>query len=148
MAAIPRLPAVKAMINKLDQSGGTALALACHFGHIFVFQLLLHAGADPTIPADDKSPLNQATSQGHTAIATLLRRATTEPDRARALCKARALLDAPLVITKAGEDAHDALLPVMEQQQSILAATPAYLQSRIALGKALPRIEGMAQQGD
>jgi hypothetical protein len=35
-------------------------------------QLLLDAGADPTIPAGEDSPLNQAVSQGHhDAIAAL-----------------------------------------------------------------------------
>lgn len=147
VAALLGLPAVKATINTLDQFGGTALALASHFGHSSIVQLLLDAGADPTIRADDKSPLNRATRQGQTAIAALLHRATAEPGRVRALCKAYALLDAPLVIHKVVEDAHDARLSVMEQQRSILAATPPYLESRIEWGKSLPRVELASHRG-
>lgn len=53
-------------------------------------QLLLDAGADPTIPAGDKSPLNHALNGGHLEIAALLRRSIDVPiERARVLAKAR-----------------------------------------------------------
>ena len=70
-----QLPAVKAGIDAMSLDNETALSLASLEGHTSTVQLLLGAGADPTIPAGDKSPLNLATRRGHVATAALLRRA-------------------------------------------------------------------------
>lgn len=79
-------------------------------------QLFLDAGADPTIPAGHESPLNQALSDNHQAIAVLLRRVISETDRARTLHKARSLLDAG-------------------------AASLACLRRRVEQGQELPEVE-------
>ena len=78
-------------------------------------QLLLDAGADPTFPAGAESPLNQAITRNHPAIAALLRPIIAEPDRVRTLHKARSLLGAG-------------------------AASLAYLQGRLEQGQALPQV--------
>ena len=94
-------------------------------------QLLLDAGVDPTIPANDQSPLNNAIHGDHTAVAALLRRAIAEPDRARTLHKAHALLDAALVIHKARQDAFDDGHALAVQRQHAIAAAPVYLKGRL-----------------
>jgi ankyrin repeat protein len=135
------LPAVRSTIDSISIVGYTALAVASRNGHTSVVQLLIDRGADPTITTGQHSPLNEAISGGHTAIALLLRSAMAEADRARFLLKARALLDALSILNKAHQDAHDKLLSVTEQQRSILAVTPAYLKERVAWGKTLPGVE-------
>ncbi len=59
-----------------------------------------------------------------------------EPDHARALHKARALLNAGLAVTKASADALKKDLSVAAQQRAMLAAVPEYL----AWGKATVEI--------
>ena len=63
-----------------------------------------------------------------------------EPDHARALHKARALLNAGLAVTKASADALKKDLSVAAQQRAMLAAVPEYLKGRLAWGKATVEI--------
>jgi hypothetical protein len=81
-------------------------------------QILINAGADPTIPAGRKSPLNRAISPNNNAVVALLRRAIAS-HRARTLHKARALLD---------------------------ANPPVCLQGRVERGEPLPTVEFISQQ--
>jgi ankyrin repeat protein len=79
-----QLPAVKASIDHIHQdSQCTALSYASRFGHQPTVQLLLDAGADPTIPAGPRSPLRQALDYNHHAIAALLSHTINEADRVR-----------------------------------------------------------------
>lgn len=137
------LPAAKATINNINDyhPSDTALSYASCNGHASTVQFLLDAGADPTIPPGQQSPLNQATTHGHTAVTALLRHALAEPDRARFLHKARALLDAALVIPSAAQDAADEGEPPAAQRQKAIAAAPASLKGRVQRDEALPRVE-------
>ncbi len=139
-------PAVKATIDAVNSISYTSLSFASFHGHLSIVQIL-DAGADPTIPAGQRcSPLNRATDQGRHAVAALLRTAIAEPDHARALHKARALLDAALAVTKVSTDEGKKDLTMTEQQRAVVAAAPEYLQGRVALGKELPMVEIRQQQ--
>jgi hypothetical protein len=146
VAFLLRLPAVKASIDHINQHQRTALSRASYWGYQSIVQRLLDAGADPTIPAGPNSPLTRAVSQGNYAIAALLRHAIAEPDRARALHKARALIDAPAIITKARKDAADKGESPAMQQEKALAAAPEWSKGRMAEGRDLPRAELTPQQ--
>lgn len=75
MAYLLGLPSVKATIDLIDEDGWTALSLASPFGELSTVQLLPDAGADPSIPAGPKSPLNGATLLGHSDVVALLQQA-------------------------------------------------------------------------
>ena len=147
VAFLLQQPAVKATIDAVTRYSCTALSVVSFHGRLDIVQLLLDAGADPTIPAGQRcSPLNRATDQGRHAVAALLRTAIAEPDHARALHKARALLDAALAVTKVSTDEGKKDLTMTEQQRAVVAAAPEYLQGRVALGKELPMVEIRQQQ--
>ena len=111
-------------------------------------QLLLDAGADSTIPAGTKSPLNLAIRNNHHNVAALLRRAIAEPDRARCLHKARSVLDADTAIDKVWIDSRDdGDTPVVQKQKTTAAAT-SYLKRRVEQDQPLPRPELAQGQGD
>ena len=145
IACLLQLPAARATVDIVDQDGRTALPRASVYGHASSVQLLLDAGADPTIPAGDCSPLNCAIRRGHTAVAALLRHAINEPDRARTLHKARALLDAGLAVRNAGADSgnHDndddeqqpprrhRMHTRGQQKRAAIPAAPVYIQGRL-----------------
>jgi hypothetical protein len=147
VAFLLKQSAVKATIDATEGASIRALSSASHHGHQAVVQLLLDAGANPTIPAGDGSPLNRALVWGHTGTAALLRRSIADADITRALHKARSLLDAAATIAKARKDAHDKGLSPAEQQHKALAAAPEWLKGRVAEeGRAMPRAELIPQQ--
>ena len=149
VAYLLRLPSVQDTIDTIDEHGRTALSYASSRGSIPSVELLLDAGADPTIHAGRcRSPLNQAVSGGHTDVAALLRHAINEPDRAHTLHKARALPDAAIVINKARRDAHDGGHAPAVQRQQTIAAAPVYLKGRVKRGKTLPVPELAPQRED
>jgi len=161
VAFLLKQPAVKASIDHIDKYTRTALSSACRFGRQPVVQLLLDAGANPTIPTGDASPLNQATIPADSAwplmhpyrlkkdaIAALLRHAIDEPNRARALHKARALCDAAYAISKTRSDARNKGETPAVQQQKALAIAPPYLTGRVEQNEPLPRVVVDPSQGD
>ena len=132
-------PAVKATIDAVNSISYTSLSFASFHGHLSIVQIL-DAGADPTIPAGQWSPLNRAAHNGHHDVTALLRTAIAEPQRPRLLLKARDLLDAALAIPEARKDAADKGEPHDVQEQDAVAAAPAYLRGRVAEGRELPAV--------
>ena len=143
-----QLPGVRATVDAVNYHGLSALCFASSEGSSSCVQLLLDAGADPTIPAGDKSPLNCVIREGHTAIAALLRHTIAEPDRARTLHKARSLLDAAIIIRKTKQDARDDGDAQAVQQQKVIAVAPVHLKDRVQVNGPLPRVEFTPRRGD
>ena len=154
VAYLLQLPAVRAAIDTLSNNGWTAICLASFQGHASVVQLLLDAGADPINPGPSSgyvTPLRNALKYGHTAVATLLHCAIAEPDRARALHKARALLDAAHIDRKTKQDARDKGETVAVQKQQAITAAPIYLKARVERVErveALPQVELAHEHND
>jgi hypothetical protein len=65
---------------------------------------------------------------------------------ARALHKARSLIDAPNFVSKARKDSADKGLSAAERQDKAVAATPEYLKGRVAPRRPLPRVEFTPQR--
>jgi len=93
------LPTVKATIDAANLESYTALSFACWGGYQPIVELLLEAGADPTISAGQRSPLNYASSQGHKDIAALVRQAIAAKEAWRASSKFRLTLILGLMLT-------------------------------------------------
>ena len=142
VAYLLQLSAVRATVDTVNIYGFTALSYTSGAWSASCVQLVLDAGADPTIHDGVESPLNLAIRLGRTAVVDLLRHVIAEPNRARALHKARSLLDAAIVINKARRDAHDdGHAPAVQQQKAIVAA-PVYLEGRVEQDEALPACAG------
>jgi ankyrin repeat protein len=132
-----------------SQAGKTALHLAALKNHPEIIQLLLQAGADPTIRNNNGyTPLDDAQAKGHAQCVALLEPAVAEPQRARSLLTARTLLDAAYAVPKARKDAADKGEPPAMQQEKALAAAPPYLKGRVAEGRALPAVAVMEEEGE
>jgi uncharacterized protein len=123
-------------------NGYTALHWAATHNHNEIVRLLLQLGADPTLRnINGKTPLDIARFLGRQPNVALLEPAMVEPQRPRALLKARALLDAALTVPKARKDSADKGEPPALQQHKAIAAAPAYLKRRVAEGRALPAVQ-------
>ena len=120
---------------KEQKNGWMALHWAAVYGHIDITQLLLQAGADPTIPNFG----GQTSCKSHLCI-PLLEAALAEPQRSCLLFKARALLDAVHATTKARTGAGTKGHPAPLQQQEAVAAAPVYLRQRVAQAQELPLV--------
>ena len=143
-----QLPAVQPTIDRINSENHTALSYASFRGRTSIVQLLLDAGADPTIPAGQDSPLNRAHNNGNNDTAALLRIAIAEPDRARDLHKARTLLEQVYTARKAKQDARDKGETVAVQQQQAVTAAPIYLKGRVERDEPLPRVELVAHDDE
>ena len=66
-------PAIRDGIDSIDAYNSTALSFACSYGRTSIVQLLLDAGADPTTPLGNRSPLSIATYYRFQQIVALLR---------------------------------------------------------------------------
>jgi hypothetical protein len=96
----------------------------------------------PTPPSNHngQTPLDQARFYNRAQCIALLEAAMAEPQRARSLLKARALIDAALAIPKAADDAQAKGRSRAAQQRAMLAAAPAYLKGRVREGEELPDV--------
>jgi hypothetical protein len=129
-------------LNARDSEWYTALHWATLNRHHAVVHMLLQAGADPTIPDDGgETPLCLARREEYQRCIALLDPAVCDAQRARTLFKARALLDAAHAIPSAFKNAREKNLPMLAQQQAVLAAAPAYLKGRVAWAQELPRVQ-------
>ena len=127
-------------VNVKGTNGCTALLRAADYGHADIVRLLLQAGADPTIRHDEgEIPLGAARCNKHQPCIPLLEAALIEPQRTRALFKARALLDAAHATNKARTGAQAKGHPAAVQQQEAIAAAPVYLKQQVAQAQELPR---------
>lgn len=119
------IPTVRASIDHCDPIlfTETVLGCACKHNKTRMVPLLLHAGADPAFrDTAGRTPLFYARYFMHTACIAVL---PGEHQRARALHKARSLLDATHAI-------HTAAAP--------LPIAPIYLKRRVRFAEALPQV--------
>ena len=128
-------------LSAKDDGGRTALFKAAFHGHTDIAQLLVQAGADPTIPNNSgETALDAAGHCNDQLCIPLLEAALIEPQRSRLLFKARALLEAAHATHKARTDAQTKGHPAPLQQQAAIAAAPIYLKQRVAQAQELPRV--------
>ena len=144
VAFLLTLPAVREGIDSISWNNKTALWEACFWGRTATIQLLLDAGANPTIPEGDCSPLSIATAANRHDIVALFRPAI-EQHRLGLLHKARCLVDASYEIRKAQHDNRS--LPEAQQRAQMVDAAPSYLQQRVAQAEPLPAVR-LTQQED
>jgi hypothetical protein len=131
-------------LNATDNCGDTALHEAAHRNRATIIQLLLQAGANPTIRNNQGRTLLDLTTNAQ--CIALLQSSLAASHAARALLKHRALIDAAYAIPKARNDAADKGEPPAIQQEKALAAAPAYLKGRVAEGRALPAVHVMEEE--
>jgi hypothetical protein len=139
-------------LNAQDDEGTTALHWAAEDANTQIVRLLLRAGADPTLRAAvplkfgiGRTPLQAARIprlyvREDPECFARLEAAMAEPQRSRALFKARSLVDAAQAIPKAAKAARDKGLSIAAQQKATLAAVPAYLKGRVAWGEEMPAV--------
>ena len=103
-------------------------------------RLLLQAGADPSILNEEgDTPLDPAEFTSR-AARRLLRAALIEPQRTRALFRARALIDTGRTVTAAAAVLARKGLPTVLHQDIIAMAVPPHLAGRVAQAQELPRV--------
>jgi ankyrin repeat protein len=128
-------------LDAKDNYGWTALYWAAENGSTDSMQLLLQAGADPTISKNiGDTPLDNARFYNRQPCIPLLEAALIKPQCSRLLFKARALLDAAHATRKARTDTHTKGHPAPLQQQEAIAAAPVYLKQRVAQAQELLRV--------
>lgn len=100
--------------------------------------ILLHTGAGPTI----QDHVGQIALEwcAHQECVATLEVALVEPQRSRALFKARTLFDAMHATNKARTGARTKGHPAAVQQQKAIAAAPGYLKQRVVQAQELPRL--------
>jgi hypothetical protein len=105
-----------------------------------IIRLILGAGANPTIRNNAGKTVLGLILAGHgdEAAIPLLEAAIVEPQRARTLFKARALIDGARTIDKAFPDALKTKRSRVAFTQALLAAAPPYLKGRVADGLPTP----------
>jgi hypothetical protein len=146
-------------LDAQTEDGYTALHYAASRARTDIIQTLVQAGADPTMrDRNGETPLDSA----HSVRRTLLEAAIAEPQRPRALLKARALLDNAHKIRHILSGGDDGQRPQQgqgqgpaprrkrtraESQCKALAVTPAYFKGRVAKGRKLPRVEVVVAEG-
>lgn len=144
---LERYSAAALHLDTRDAEGRTALHYAVDSCYPQGVQMLLTAGADPTITDEQgRTPLRYASlnhqhhmrynpekAQQYADMGALLCAAVI----ARALHKARALLEASHTIDKARDEGESAAV----QQQKGVAAAPAYLKGRVERNAPLPRVK-------
>jgi hypothetical protein len=132
-----------------SNTGFTALHVSAYGGRPEMLRLLLGAGADPTVgDCVCHTPLDVARAIGYACCTALLEAAVAEPHRARALFKARSLVDAAIAVPKAAKAARDKGLSLAEEQRLTLAAAPAFLKGRVAWGHELPDVNVGVVEGE
>ena len=116
---------------------------AARWGHSEIVQLLLLAGADPTIRNNARNtPLNLARSYNNHSCILLLQAALAEPQRPRSLLKTRVRIDVAQTSRILATHLTAKELPA-EVQREILGFDGVFrcINRRTALGQALPRVE-------
>ena len=104
-------------------------------------QLLLQAGADPTIRNyDGDRALDKARLDGHQLCISLLEAAVAEPQRSRLLFKARALVATRRVVMVATAALVSKGMSTVLHQDIIAMAVPSHLAGRVAQSQELPRV--------
>lgn len=107
-------------------------------------RLLLEKGADPTIADENgERPIDYARRQKQRSEESirLLEAAAAEPHRARALFRARGIIDTAAAVPKAFENARAKGRTLVEQHRAALGAAPGHLKGRVAWATEMPRVE-------
>lgn len=136
--------------NIWDYGGYNDAYEADFSGDAFTISLHLQAGADPTIRACHSTALEDARYMGSDDCAWELEAAVVEPQRGRALFKARALVNASLMAPATSPCLADRAVPEAVQRVILGMAAPAFLKGRVEAGRALPAVsvgEAAAEEG-
>jgi hypothetical protein len=127
-------------LDAQGEGGCTALYFAASEGHADIVRLLLQAGADPSILNEEgDTPLDPAEFTSR-AARRLLRAALIEPQRTRALFRARALIDTGRTVTAAAAVLARKGLPTVLHQDIIAMAVPPHVAGRVAQAQELPGV--------
>lgn len=140
LAFLMQFPAVRASIDHESQSM-TALGWASTIGDDpDCVELLLGAGANPTIPG--RRPLEEeARLFSNQGAFNVLRAAIPEPGRARALHKVCSIREIPLILRTTRACLAAKGVPALVEHRILAFAVPACVASREDHNEALPRVE-------
>ena len=115
--------------------------MATQGGLYEIIQLLLHAGADPTVVCGwGDTALDMVRDLGEFHCADLIEAALAEPQRTRALFKARALVATRRIVPAAAASLTRKSLPAVLSRAITAMAVPAHLAGRLAQAHELPRV--------